>query len=948
MFQRSDLVRVFRNATFATVAEAQAFVEQAPECSAAEVAKLVPVVLELGAKSTPQAHRNRCEAFAGMARKCAGPELFVPCLRALKVGDSTLTSTLVALLPVVNDVGAHGELCDLLASAEPTVRAAGAEVLKHVGGRTALEILTKRAMEPSFPGRLDAMNALLGRAGQHGLPLVAAVIRAGRPLEKIQALRILADPNRFRDREPVVQVASLAAEDRDDLVLAQAITTLGQLDAEKFWSLFELRVEGRGAEVLRAFLVQAVRRPGPTSAAYLRDRFREGPKAARLLVIEAIESAGGDAFFPDLVEALSHRDVGIRTRAAHALTQLSQSDKIDAARAIVWLLRGRDVNVRRLAAEIATRIQDRDGQLAPRLLKSLRDEDWWVRERVLDALVEMNAPVITKHLVKDYLADSSPVVRRFAVSALMRIADPRALGALVRVAQQDEDWFVAELAVEAVGRLGDSRATAYLVDLLAKRPELRLVAIDALSRLKAGEACPDVAELLQDTEADVRESAIKFLDELDDGTHALWVKGCENDTSALVRGAAAKLLKRYDLQSEAEAATPNDPRSLELLLTQTIGRKADDLFLMAGRQAFIKRLGRVEPLAGAPYSARQIRALVEVHLTEAQRGELAKGREVDFSYELPGSGVRFRVNVFDQVRGLSAVFRTVKNRTVGMAELGLPDIIASFAEYPNGLVLVGGPTGAGKSTTLAALVDHINNRSSKHVITIEDPIEVVHQHAKCLINQRELGPHTRSFGAALRSALRQDPDVILVGELRDLETIAFAVSAAETGHLVLGTVHTTSADATIDRLINAFPPRQQAQIRGMLAESLRAVTCQYLLRTPENTRIPAVEVMIANEAISTMIRKGKTFQIPTIIATSRDQGMRMMDVDLVRLAKAGKVDVDEAYAKSVDKRAFEAALGLANPDAPQNSIHPPAQSARVPAGGAVSQKPPNIGRSSGG
>jgi twitching motility protein PilT len=343
-------------------------------------------------------------------------------------------------------------------------------------------------------------------------------------------------------------------------------------------------------------------------------------------------------------------------------------------------------------------------------------------------------------------------------------------------------------------------------------------------------------------------------------------------------------------------------------------RGADDLFLFAGRAPYVKVDGKVEPLGESILASARIRELIEAHLTPAQRDALDQRKDVDFSYDFAARSVRFRVNVFLQLTGIAAVFRVVKNDILTLDDLGVPPVVSGFAKLPNGLVLVGGPTGAGKSTTLAALIDHINRTVPRHIVTLEDPIERVHSPRESVVNQRELGPHTRTFSSALRSTMRQDPDVILVGELRDLDTIAFAISAAETGHLVLGSVHTTSADATVDRLINSFPARQQAQIRGMLADSLRAVTNQYLLRTPDGGRRPAVEVMINNEAIQSLIRKGKTFQIPTVVATSRDVGMQSMDAELLRLAKEGLVDVDDAYAKTVDKRAFEAALGLPSPE----------------------------------
>jgi len=955
MFQRNDVAKLFRAASFAAPGDVAAFVARAGPVTSADIPKVLTAVVDLASKESRAAHHFRCEVLLALTLNAPGPELFVPFLRALKSADETLRATLLSALPRVNHVPAHGELVDMLASADPSVRATAAEVLTQVAGKTVLEMTTRRALESNFHGRNEAMGVFVARAAQHSLPLLVAVLQAGKPQEKIQALRYLADKTYFaRDPEGAVDAACVVMQDRDDLVVAQAINTLGELAGGDFLLRVEPLVANRGLVVLRAFLNQAAKRPGEVTAAMLRDRFREGPKAARLVVLEAIEAAGSEAFFGTLVEALSHRDVVVRSRAAHAITALSKSGEIDAARAIVWLLRSKDVNVRRLAAEIANRIEDKHGTLAPRLLKFLRDEDWWVRERVLDALIELDTPAITRHIVKDYLSDRSGVVRRFAVSALLRIADPRSLGALLRTAQNDEDWLVAELAVEAIAKLGDDRATAYLIDLLGKRSELRVACICALCDLKAVDALPDVAELTSDPDPDVRAAAIRMLELLDDGTHALWAKACEDDPSASVREAAGRVLRRFHMQRASDA--PIDARSLDALLAHAVAKHADDLFLLADRAPFIKCQGKMQPLGTTVLAASHIRELVEPHLSPAQRSGFEAGREIDFSYELASRQLRFRVNVFQQLTGIGVVLRTVKNDIRSLEALALPAVVATFADYSNGLVLIGGPTGAGKSTTLAALVDHINRHQARHIVTVEDPLEVIHRPLKSLLTQRELGAHTRSFKVALRSALRQDPDVILVGELRDLETIAFAVSAAETGHLVFGTVHTTSADATIDRLLNVFGARQQGQVRGMLAESLRAVTSQYLLPTPQGgERLPAVEVMINNDAIQSLIRKGKAFQIPTVIATSRDQGMQLMDVDLIRLAKAQSVVLEDAYAKSVDKRAFEAALGLPpsetgemNPQvAGSRDATPPEGGPALPRGGHQSVRsgpPPSIGR----
>jgi twitching motility protein PilT len=335
-------------------------------------------------------------------------------------------------------------------------------------------------------------------------------------------------------------------------------------------------------------------------------------------------------------------------------------------------------------------------------------------------------------------------------------------------------------------------------------------------------------------------------------------------------------------------------------------QQGDDLILAPGRRPYIKRLGRVEPLDENPLTARQVEALLLPHLSMVQREDLKALRDVDFSHEVIGKGLRFRANIFRQLGGMSAVFRIVKGTIPDLEELGLPAVAMTFGDFRNGLVLVGGPTGSGKSTTLAAIIDYINRTSSRHIISLEDPIEVLHPKKQGLVNQREMGTHTSASATALRSTLRQDPNVLLIGEMRDLPTISFAVAAAETGHLVFGTLHTVSADTTVDRLINAFPDTQQQQVRSMLADSLRAVLCQLLLpRMDGKGRCLAAEVLLNNDAVANVIRKGKTYQLPSIITTSRELGMHSMDGELKRLVQAGLVAPEEAYMRAANKKEFE-------------------------------------------
>jgi len=278
--------------------------------------------------------------------------------------------------------------------------------------------------------------------------------------------------------------------------------------------------------------------------------------------------------------------------------------------------------------------------------------------------------------------------------------------------------------------------------------------------------------------------------------------------------------------------------------------------------------------------------------------------EADFSFEVPGVA-RFRVNVFVQNRGIGAVFRVIPSRVLSLEDLGAPRIFKDISDYPRGIVLVTGPTGSGKSTTLAAMIDYINANHYSHILTVEDPIEFVHESKKSLINQRELGSQTRSFSAALRSALREDPDVILVGEMRDLETIRLALSAAETGHLVFGTLHTSSAAKTIDRIVDVFPAGEKEMVRSMLSESLRAVISQSLLKTKdESGRIAAHEIMIGTPAIRNLIRENKIAQINSMIQTGQQHGMQTLDQCLQELVRRGHVSVQEARIKASNKDAF--------------------------------------------
>src|SRR5437867_3957427 len=383
--------------------------------------------------------------------------------------------------------------------------------------------------------------------------------------------------------------------------------------------------------------------------------------------------------------------------------------------------------------------------------------------------------------------------------------------------------------------------------------------------------------------------------------------------------AAAPMVESPPARPTAPAAVPVLPAELAApqytaaeqalgeLLRQLVHTKSSDLHLRVGEPPIFRTHGEMKRQAGERVPAEQLELMLLAVMPERNRAEWKETGDADFAYEIAGLA-RFRVNAARDRKGPVAVFRVIPAQVLTAEELGLAKEVQQLCYLTKGLVLVTGPTGSGKSTTLCALVDLVNRMRSDHIITIEDPIEFVHENKKCLITQRQVGVHTESFKSALRAALREDPDIILVGEMREIETIAIAIETAETGHLVFGTLHTTTAASTVDRIIDQFPADRQAQIRVMLSESLRGVVSQTLCKRLGGGRVAAREVLLSTPAIANLIREGKTFQIPSIMQTSKQLGMVTLNDALLELVEKKETSPDEAYTRSVEKAGMLAAL----------------------------------------
>lgn len=358
------------------------------------------------------------------------------------------------------------------------------------------------------------------------------------------------------------------------------------------------------------------------------------------------------------------------------------------------------------------------------------------------------------------------------------------------------------------------------------------------------------------------------------------------------------------IQKQTISTNP-DEYSIDDLLKLVVEKKGSDLHLTIGTPPMMRLQGKLWPTDLPPLGAKDTKRLIFQFLNNDQRERFERDLELDISYEIRDIS-RYRCNIFFTRHGIGGVFRVIPTKILTLEDLQMPVVLTELSRRNKGLVLVTGPTGSGKSTTLAAMIDLVNNERQDHILTIEDPIEFVHDHKRCIVNQREVGPNTKSFANALKSALREDPDVILVGEMRDYDTISLAVTAAETGHLVFATLHTPSAAQSVDRIVDVFPAHQQDQIRTQLADALQGIIAQQLIPTLDSmSRVVAIEILINTPAVSNLIRENKTFQLPSIMQTSKQVGMQTMDQSLIDLVKSRKISPQEAYRRAFDKKAFE-------------------------------------------
>ncbi|MBL8601334.1 MAG: PilT/PilU family type 4a pilus ATPase [Myxococcales bacterium] len=684
-------------------------------------------------------------------------------------------------------------------------------------------------------------------------------------------------------------------------------------------------------EVVGDYLERALREaPGPIRLVALNRIVQErgGPLAARAALIEfathpddrirerAIEllaSLGGqldDAALDLLLERFLHDNAAVKSHCLGAVRALARSRGVAMRPRFLKLLSEGDDGMRRAGAELLF-LTGEPAEVVQEILVHCRSLLGWLRTRILNTLQTFGDDVLRPAVT--LLEHPDEEVRMQALVLCEHFEDKRLVGPVVKLLD-DPDWWLRVTACETLSKLKDPRVVPQLIKALDDE-DTRWAAIDALGSIGGDAALGALVKLLGDGRPEVRLEAAQVCARsgAPSALDALRRLSTQ-DPSQEVRTRLLELLReRGDhggLDERATAAVTSSAltRPLDRLLAEARERGASDIQITVDEPPMFRLHGQMFRTEHPPWRADETRAAVLEVLDPARRRAFEAAGEVDFCHAIAGVG-RYRANAFVQRKGTCAAFRAIPNLPPTFAELRLPGQLTELLDYHQGLILVSGPAGGGKSTTLAAILNLINETKSDHIITLEDPIEFVHPVKSSLVNQREVSVHTESFARALRAALREDPDVIMVGEMRDVETVRMALMAAETGHLVVATLHTTSAVATVDRLVESFPPDEQAQVRIALSESLKYVVSQSLVPRADGAgRVAVYEVLKGTMNVSTLIRENKTFQLPSLMQISRAHGMVTLDQSLEDLLNAGLISAETAWARAEKKELFEGRL----------------------------------------
>ena len=634
--------------------------------------------------------------------------------------------------------------------------------------------------------------------------------------------------------------------------------------------------------------------------------------AVRDKALQVLATRAPQASLDLFVQELPRASYNTKQALVEALTRAAAVEGLKLVDRLLPLIAAGDAATRNAVVKILLSVGDTRSVIR-KYLQFAKTLAGFVRERSLDLLRTFGEQLIEP--VIELLHDDDADVRSSAIAIAAAFDDPRVVPATMELLK-DPDWWLRISAADTLGKLKDPRGVDALINVLGDR-DVKWAAVEALGRIGDPKALPALGKMLADPGADVRIEVIQALRNFNHPqVKNAMVSVAQKDPDRAVRTRAIDLLSEIAgaeeksqvdavrKQALAAAVVQGEPK-MHTLLNTTRNQGASDFHLTVGQPPTVRIAADLLRAQADPFTAEQTEAMLKEILTEAQWAALLQNHQVDFCYFIPQGG-RYRGNVFLDQKGYNAVFRVIPEKPPTIAEIGLPAHLAEIADYHQGLVLICGPSGSGKSTTLAALVNLFNETRNDHVLTMEDPVEFVHPFKNCLVNQREVGTHTVSYARALRAALREDPDVIVIGELRDPESISLALTAAETGHIVLGTLNSTSAGKAVDRVLSSFPIEEQPQVRASVSESLKYVIAQRLLPSKEvRKQVAAFEILKGTGTIAAMIRDEKTYQILSAMQIGRSQGMQTFDDALKDLVDRNQITGETAYMVATKKEDFE-------------------------------------------
>jgi twitching motility protein PilT len=677
--------------------------------------------------------------------------------------------------------------------------------------------------------------------------------------------------------------------------------------------LWQLAAVGR-AEDRAVYLARAAAYPMDEKAVARWQKLVADPEPLiREKALEVLAAQAPATSIPLFVQHLPNVGYSVQQVLIGALTKAAATQPPQFADQLLPLVASGDAATRTAVMKILLGMQG-PSEIVKRYVRFTKTLAGFVRDRALESIRVFGSQLVEPTI--ELLADPDEDIRAAAIAVASGFEDPRLVPATITLLK-DPDWWIRISAAESLGRMKDPRAVEPLVAALAD-PDVKWAAVEALGHIADPRSLNALGRMLGDPQPNVR---IEVMQALRNFNHPQVQQALRqiatNDSERSVRMRAVDILEEIahreqksgdigTLRDEALAARSKqgEPR-LNSYLISTRNSGASDFHLSVGQPPIVRVAADLVRVKHEPFTAEQTVAMIREILEDHQWDALQKHQQIDFTYFIPQAG-RYRANLFVDQKGYNAVFRVIPEKPPTILELGLPPQLAEIAGYHQGLVLICGPSGSGKSTTLTALVNLFNETRNDHVLTMEDPVEFVHPFKNCLINQREIGRHTQSFSRALRAALREDPDVIVIGELRDNESVSLALTAAETGHIVLGTLNSTSAPKAIDRLIASFPVDEQPQIRAALSESLRYVIAQKLLPAKEGRKqVAAFEVLKGTANIANMIRDEKTFQIHSAMQIGKSIGMQTFDDALKDLLKRDAITAEAAYMAAQKREDFE-------------------------------------------